>query len=129
MKRTEKTEKTEVASPTSNYLFRSSSMDSSFRLSLLSVLSAFSALSAQTPSANVQRFISVDDPVVALVHVRVVDGTGAAPAEDQTVVLSGGRIATVGPAASVKVPDGAKVMDLNGHTVIPGIVGLHDHTF
>ena len=96
-------------------------------LSVLSVLSASAV--AQTPSANVQRFISVDDPVVALVHVRVVDGTGAAPAEDQTVVLSGGRIATVGPAASVKVPDGAKVMDLNGHTVIPGIVGLHDHTF
>src|SRR5688500_12322990 len=98
-------------------------------VTLLPVFPFLPVLSAQTPSANVQRFISVDDPVLALAHVRVVDGTGAAPAEDQTVVLSGGRIATVGPAASVKVPDGAKVMDLKGHTVIPGIIGLHNHTF
>ncbi len=57
--------------------------------SVLSVLPAFSALSAQTPSPNVQRFISVDDSVVALTHVRVVDGTGAPAAEDQTVVICG----------------------------------------
>jgi imidazolonepropionase-like amidohydrolase len=96
---------------------------------LLSVLPVLPALSAQAPSPNVQRFISVNDSVIALAHVRVVDGTGAPPAEDQTVLLSGGRISAVGPAASVKVPDGAKVMDLKGHTVIPGIVGLHNHTF
>ena len=56
---------------------------------LLPVFPVLPALSAQAPSANVQRFISVDDPVVALTHVRVVDGTGAPPAEDQTVVLVG----------------------------------------
>src|SRR5688500_1373268 len=104
-------------------------MDLSFKLSVLSVLSAFSALSAQTASPNVQRFLSVAEPVIALTHVRVVDGTGAQPAEDQTVVISGGRIASVAPAGSAQVPSGAKVMDLKGHTVIPGIVGLHDHTF
>ncbi len=98
-------------------------------ITLLPVFPVLPVLYAQTPSPNVQRFISVDDAVIALAHVRVVDGTGAAPAEDQTVLLSGGRIAAVGPTASVKVPDGARVMDLKGHTVIPGIVGLHDHTF
>ena len=76
-----------------------------------------------------QRFISVEEPVVALTHVRVVDGTGAPAAEDQTVVIAQGRIGAVGPAGSVSLPDGAKVMDLTGHTVLPGIVGLHDHTF
>ncbi len=66
-------------------------------LSVLSVLSGFSALpaSAQTPSPAVQRFISVDQPVIALTHVRVVDGTGADPVEDQTVVISQGRITSV----------------------------------
>ncbi len=100
-------------------------------LSVLSVLSGFSALpaSAQTPSPAVQRFISVDQPVIALTHVRVVDGTGADPVEDQTVVISQGRITSVGPAGSTRLPAGAKVMNLKGHTVIPGIVGLHDHTF
>src|SRR5215218_4552206 len=98
-------------------------------LAILPVLPVLPALSAQAPSPNVQRFISADEPVIALTHVRVVDGTGAQPAEDQTVVISGGRIASVGPAGSAQVPSGAKVLDLNGHTVIPGIVGLHDHTF
>ena len=92
-------------------------------------LSSGHALSAQAPSSNVQRFISVDDSVVALTHVRVVDGTGASPLDDQTVVISGGKIAAIQPAGSANVPAGAKVMDLKGHTVIPGIVGLHDHTF
>jgi imidazolonepropionase-like amidohydrolase len=82
-----------------------------------------------TFSQNTRRFISVDAPAVALTHVRVVDGTGAAPAEDQTIVIQGDRIASVGPAAAARIPHGAQVMDLKDHTVIPGIVGLHDHTF
>jgi imidazolonepropionase-like amidohydrolase len=95
---------------------------------ILSVLSAPVAL-AQGPSEAVKRFISVDASVVALTHVRVVDGTGISPADDQTVVISGGRITAVGPSRSTSVPSGARVMDLVGHTVIPGIVGLHNHTF
>ena len=75
------------------------------------------------------QYISVDAPVVALTHVRIVDGTGAAPVEDQTIIITNGRIDAVGPGASVRVPAGAKVLDLTGHTVIPGLVGLHDHTF
>jgi imidazolonepropionase-like amidohydrolase len=103
-------------------------------MNLLASFSALSALSvqavaAQAPSENVRRFISVDAPIVALTHVRVVDGTGAEPADDQTVIISQGRITAVGPTASARLPDGAKEMDLKGHTVIPGIVGLHNHTF
>jgi len=86
-------------------------------------------LYAQTPAPNVQRFISVGDSVVALTHVRVVDGTGAAPLDDQTLVISAGKISAIYPASSSNIPAGAKTMDLTGHTVIPGIVGLHDHTF
>jgi imidazolonepropionase-like amidohydrolase len=82
-----------------------------------------------TLSENTRRFVSVDAPIVALTNVRVVDGTGAAPAEGQTIVIRDGKIAAVGPSASVRPPQGAQVMDLGGHTVIPGIVGLHDHTF
>jgi imidazolonepropionase-like amidohydrolase len=96
---------------------------------LFPVFPLLPVLPAQSPSPNVQRFISVDAPVVALTHVRVVDGTGAEPGEEQTVVISGGRISAVGSTGSITLPDGAKVMDLSGHTVIPGIVGLHDHTF
>ena len=100
-------------------------------LTVLSVLSRLTVpmLSAQTPSEAVKRFISVESPVIALTHVRVVDGTGAPPLDDQTVIISEGRVAAVGPFGSTRAPDGAKVLDLAGHTVIPGIVGLHNHTF
>ena len=102
------------------------------RLVLLCLLSAFPALPAfpvQTPAPNVQRFVSVDDSLIALTQVRVVDGTGVEPASGQTVLISRGRITAVGPSASLQLPAGARVMDLSGHTVIPGIVGLHNHTF
>jgi hypothetical protein len=74
-------------------------------------------------------FVSVNDPVIALVHVRIIDGTGAPPAEDQTVIIDHGKIAAVGSAASTPVPAGAKSMDLAGDTVIPGLVGMHEHPF
>jgi len=73
--------------------------------------------------------VSVDAPVVALTHVTVIDGTGAPPARDQTVLIADGRIRAVGSASSVSVPAGARVIDGTGHTVIPGLVGMHDHTF
>jgi imidazolonepropionase-like amidohydrolase len=71
----------------------------------------------------------VDAPVVALVHVRVIDGTGAPPAEDQTIVIDPGKIAAAGPVSSTSTPAGAQVLDLAGHTVIPGLVGMHEHLF
>lgn len=74
-----------------------------------------------------QPFISVADPVVALEHVRLIDGTGAPPVEDQTILIDHGRIAAVG--ASIQIPSDATRMDLSGHTVIPGLVGMHEHLF
>ena len=68
-------------------------------------------------------------PVIALQHVRVIDGTGAAPVENQTVVIDHGKIAAVGAAGSTAVPAGAQAMDLTGTTVIPGLVGMHEHLF
>lgn len=84
---------------------------------------------AQGPSAQVKPFIKIDAPVVALSHVRVIDGTGAAAREDQTVVLTKGKIESVGDAATATVPKDAQVLDLHGYSVIPGLVGMHDHMF
>jgi imidazolonepropionase-like amidohydrolase len=80
-------------------------------------------------SAEVRAFVKEDAPVVALAHVRVMDGTGAAARADQTLVIAEGKIAALGYAAVTKIPDGAKVLDLSGYTVIPGLVGMHDHMY
>src|SRR5215469_8016394 len=78
---------------------------------------------------EVRAFVKEDAPVVALTHVRVIDGTGTAPRADQTLVIRDGKIAALGDAASTKIPEGAKVLDLTGRTVIPGLVGMHDHMY
>ena len=76
---------------------------------------------------GVQPFIAVDSPVVALTHVRVIDGTGGAVQEDRTIIISQGRIQAVGSSSQITPPAGAKVMELTGHTVIPGLIGMHEH--
>jgi imidazolonepropionase-like amidohydrolase len=78
---------------------------------------------------RVKKFVVVSDPVVVLTNATVIDGTGAAPASGRTIVVRGGKIAEVGPSGSVQTPAGARVIDLTGSTVIPGIVGIHDHLF
>jgi imidazolonepropionase-like amidohydrolase len=83
----------------------------------------------QTLSPAVQAFVKVNAPVVALTHVRVIDATGAAAREDQTVILNKGKIESVGDASSASVPKDARVLDLHGYSVIPGLVGMHDHMF
>lgn len=77
----------------------------------------------------VRAFVKEDAPVIALTHVRVIDGTGAAPRADQTLVIANGKIAAMGDTASTKAPEGAKVLDLTARTIIPGLVGMHDHMF
>ena len=100
-----------------------------FASAILVVIVYSAALIAQTLSPEVRGFVKVDAPVVALTHVRVIDGTGAAAREEQTIVISRGKIESVSDAASASVPKDAQVLDLHGYTVIPGLVGMHDHLF
>ncbi len=99
------------------------------RVLVLMLISCCSLVAAQTLSPAVQAFVKINAPVVALTHVRVIDGTGAAAREDQTVVISKGKIESVSDASSANVPKDAQVLDLHGYSVIPGLVGMHDHMF
>jgi imidazolonepropionase-like amidohydrolase len=58
---------------------------------------------------------------------RVIDGTGAAPIENATIVVRDGRIADIGPAARVAIPSDAVRTPLAGKTVIPGLINAHGH--
>jgi imidazolonepropionase-like amidohydrolase len=93
------------------------------------LLSYCGLASAQTLSSAVKEFVKVDTPVVALEHVRVIDGTGAAAKEDETVILANGKIESITAAAMAHLPKDAKRLDLEGDSVIPGLVGMHDHMF
>ena len=64
-------------------------------------------------------------PVTALTDVRIIDGTGQAPIENGTILISEGLITAAG--AGVEVPDGATTVDLAGKTVMPGLVNAHGH--
>ena len=77
---------------------------------------------------GVQPFVSVAPGQIALTHVRVIDGTGAVPVEDATILIDGPKIAAVQPAAAAIAP-GYRVIDGSGETVLPGIVGMHNHMF
>jgi imidazolonepropionase-like amidohydrolase/Tol biopolymer transport system component len=64
---------------------------------------------------------------VALVGGRVITMKGDEVLEDGVVVVKGNRIVAVGPRAKVAVPAGAKVLDVSGKTLMPGIVDVHWH--
>jgi imidazolonepropionase-like amidohydrolase len=105
-------------------------MRTSVSLILLSLLaSRAAAQSVGTLSKTTREFVTVGEPVIALTNATVIDGTGAAPKANQTIVIRDGKIAAVGATGSVAVPPGARTIDVSGHTVIPGIVGMHDHLF
>src|SRR5882762_8960451 len=88
------------------------------------------SVSAQTQKApDVAPFITVDSTVFGLNHVRVIDGTGAPAKEDQPVVIANGKIQSISPAASDQIFKDVKVLDRSGYTVIPGLVGMHNHLF
>ena len=73
---------------------------------------------AQAPAAGT---------TVAFTNARIIDGTGRAPIERGTLVVSGGRITAVGPAASTTIPAGAQRIDARGKTIVPGFINDHAH--
>src|SRR3954465_7980138 len=95
------------------------------------LLASATALTAQPPqfSNTVRGFIKTDAPVIARTNARIVDGTGAAAKEAQTLIIRNGNIAELGDTARIKVPDGATTIDLSGKSVIPGLVMVHEHTY
>ena len=86
------------------------------------------AITAQTLSPDVRAFVRVDTSIFALTHVRVIDGTGAAARDDATIIVVRGKVDRIGGAGTA-IPAGAQILDLRGYSVIPGLVGMHDHLF
>jgi imidazolonepropionase-like amidohydrolase len=93
-------------------------------LSLGPLLAALLALLAGPPPAVRAQAI---DEKLAIVGATLIDGTGAAPVADAVVLVDGGKIAAVGPRASVAVPPGFREMDATGKYLIPGLMDANVH--
>src|SRR6266849_9042959 len=67
------------------------------------------------------------DQAVVFEGARLIDGTGKAPRENSVIVVQGDRIAAVGALGKVKYPKGARVVDVRGRTIMPGLINAHGH--
>lgn len=97
----------------------------------LAVSSCTSAQPPRSSEASVElsdytlSFVALDTNKLALTGAMVIDGTGGPVKVNQTIFLEDGKITFVGDAN--QVPVGFRVMELSGKTLIPGIVGTHNH--
>ena len=98
---------------------RTAVLAAAFVPSALSPVYGAPAMAAARPAAAQE--------VTAIRAGRLIDGTGQPARENQVIIVRGERIEAVGDAATIAIPDGARVVDLSGHTVMPGIVDAHAH--
>src|SRR5438270_7814716 len=77
---------------------------------------------------DVQPFVHIPAGQIAIAHLRIIDGTGAAPIDDATLLIDGARIGALLTPGS-PIPAGYKALDGNGETALPGLVGMHNHLF
>jgi imidazolonepropionase-like amidohydrolase len=89
---------------------------------LLGTLAVWAGLSYQPSLAQAPA-----GGTIAMTGARIIDGTGAAPLEQATIVIADGRIQSVGTGNSVTIPAGATRMDMSGKTIMPGSVNAHGH--
>ncbi len=101
------------------------------RTAILCILLSLSlTAAAQNKPSPLAYYVKEDAAVLVLEHVRVIDGTGSAPQEDMRIDIAGGKITAVQAAsAHMPYPANAKVLQMTGKTVIPGLVGMHEHLF
>src|SRR6266567_1933810 len=80
-----------------------------------------------TPSAQTQTSPKPPDTVYLLKPERIFDGESAQLHDGWAVLVRGEKIEAVGPASEVKAPADAKVIDLPGMTLMPGLIEAHSH--
>ena len=109
--------------------WRHAGVVSAVSVSILLVFSLPSLAQAPELSKAVKELVRVQSPRIILTHVRIIDGTGGPAVEDQNIVIESGKITAIQKGADVPAADGTVLLDLHGYSVIPGIVGMHNHLF
>lgn len=106
-------------------------ISSNLTAGILAVLVISIGSLAQAPDFSTQskQFVKTNADIVLLQNARIVDGTGSAAVENQSILIQEGKIAAIDVNNQLKAPDGATVINIEGKTIIPGFVMLHEHMF
>ena len=76
---------------------------------------------------NLLKYVKFNSDTIALLNAKVFDGNGSPAKENQTLLIINGYFYSIGNSSEIRLPDNARKIDLKGKTVIPGIVGVHNH--
>jgi imidazolonepropionase-like amidohydrolase len=96
-------------------------------LTALPELAAAQSMDALSP--QVRKYVRVGASKIVLAHVRIIDGTGAVPIADQNISIEAGKITAISAGTDPPPSDGTAILDLRGYSVMPGIVGMHEHLY
>lgn len=99
------------------------------RFNLLIFLFCTFITTAQEFSPQVKAFIINDNNSFAISNITIIDGTGDALKQNQSIIVQAGKIIELGSSDDVNIPSEIKVIDGTGKTLIPGLVMLHEHMF
>ena len=80
-------------------------------------------------SDETKKYIDYNDSITVFKNSLLIDGKGNAAKPNQTIIISNGKIQWIGDDAKLELPKGAKVIDLNGKALMPGLVMLHEHMY
>jgi imidazolonepropionase-like amidohydrolase len=86
-----------------------------------------SSVPAENQGRSTPVFEAESGQPLALIHGTLIDGTGADPLPDAALLIQQGLILAVGPRAEVEVPVDARIIDLQGATILPGFINAHVH--
>ncbi|WP_164155651.1 amidohydrolase family protein [Sandarakinorhabdus rubra] len=96
----------------------------------LSVVASLFRIFALTALALVSaQAMAQDTRTTVLTGGMLISGLSVPPVHNATIVIQGERIVAAGPAAEVKIPAGAVVIDTSGQTMMPGLIDAHAHLF
>ncbi len=85
--------------------------------------------SQTTFSDETKKYIEYNDSITIFKNALLINGKGNAATPNQTIIISNGKIQWISDDAKLEMQKGAKVIDLNGKTLMPGLVMLHEHMY
>ncbi len=97
-------------------------------LSLIIILSTFTACSPIVQNSPTPTLQLTEEPQpIAIINGTLIDGNGTDPIKDAALIINGSRISAVGKRTEIAIPAGAKIIDAQGGTILPGFINTHVH--